>query len=146
MTDLNVDPWVAWCLAAAALLVIEMLTPGLFYFACFALAALAAAVASSFEVPLPGVWGVFFLVGLGSVLATRPAVEKLTKGKGRPSNVDELIGRDALVKTVITPFAAGVVTIGTEDWRARATEEIAPGTVVRIHKIDGSSVLVERKE
>jgi len=48
LENLILDPWKIWAITAVVLLIVEMLTPGLFFFVCLALGAGAAALAAYF--------------------------------------------------------------------------------------------------
>lgn len=137
------NPWMQWVIGGVVLLVVEMLTPGAFFFACFAIAAFIAAATQYYL----GIWWlnwiVFAVSALALILLARPLTKSLLKGDERPSNVDELIGKLALVQEQIAPHQLGTVKVGSEVWRAQADHVIEQGKEVIVKGVDGTRLIVE---
>ena len=71
-------------------------------------------------------------------------VKKLRTGTEK-TNVDALIGKEAVVKASIRPFEPGIVRIGGQDWTAVCVdgeEMIAEGTEVEVVGIEGVRAIV----
>jgi membrane protein implicated in regulation of membrane protease activity len=89
----------------------------------------------------------FLLMAVALLVFTRPiAVKKLRVGKVK-TNVDDLIGRDALVVKGITKYTKGEVKIRGQIWTAisEADEEIADGAECVIVRIEGVKAVVKLK-
>lgn len=138
--------WALWFIAGLIFLIVEMLVPSAFFFTCFGLGAVAAGVAAFFGCPPLGLWAVFIAVSLLLVLFARPIMKPLMKQGARRSNVDELIGKEAMVTREIAPHAPGLVRIGGETWKAESSDVVAAGERVRIARVEGTKLHVVRKE
>ncbi len=60
------------------------------------------------------------------------------------TNVDAIVGRTGIVVRVISRNVDGRVKVGSEDWRARATEDIEEGAEVVVTEIAGATLIVEK--
>ena len=129
---------VFWLIAMVALMAVEAAVPGLISI-WFAIGALAALISAMFHAPLwlQIVW--FVLVSILSLALTRPLV-----------NADMGIGRDAVVTEEIDNLhGKGAVTLDGKIWTARMDQEeqrAVPGEIVRILRIEGVKLIVERKD
>lgn len=146
MTDTVI--WVAiWMAAAAVFGIGEILIAGSFFLAPFAVGALAAAVVSAVSVPLG--WLAFILGSFGSFFAMRPLAKRLDANAPEVAGIgaNRLIGSEGIVLAPIpgTPGDAGLVRVGTEEWRADTAPgvAVAAGTKVRIFEVQGTRLLVE---
>lgn len=137
--------WSIWLIASVVLLIVEMVTPGAFFFLCFGLGALVTAVIACFSVPSWVTWLSFVGISTLLVFFARPAVQKLIKAETRPSNADELIGKEAIVLEKIKPHFSGLVKVGGEVWKASSEQEIADGSLVQIVKVEGTRLIVKKK-
>jgi membrane protein implicated in regulation of membrane protease activity len=131
-----------WLGVIAVLVVIELLTYGL-YFAALAVAAVIPLILSLVGAPL---WlqGVGFLGGIIlSLLYVRPLIAKWQgKHPERMTNVASLIGKEATVLEDVTEDK-GLVKVWGEDWSARVREGIRmKGARVTIEEIDGATLIV----
>jgi hypothetical protein len=61
------------------------------------------------------------------------------------TNVDALVGKEALAKTDIDPIDGGIIKVRGELWLARPEEDkvIKEGSRVRVIRIEGVSLIVE---
>jgi membrane protein implicated in regulation of membrane protease activity len=138
--------WSIWLIVSVVLLIVEMLTPGAFFFFCFGLGALVTAGIACFAVPGWVTWMSFAGISTLLVIFARPLVRKFVHVETRASNVDELIGKEAVVLEKIRPHHPGTIKIGGEVWKADSEQEIADGGLVRIVKVDGTRLIVKKKE
>ncbi|SCX03764.1 NfeD family protein [Candidatus Aquiluna sp. UB-MaderosW2red] len=133
---------VMWLIIIGVLVVIELLTYGL-YFAALAVAAIVPLLLSLLGFDL---W-VQSLGFLGAVIASlvyvRPLIKKLQGDKPEQmTNVSALIGKPAEVIEEISQFA-GSAKIQGETWRARSiTGTKAAGAKVVVDSIDGTTLIV----
>ena len=137
--------WVVWAIVAVALAVGELLTPGLFFLAPVALAAVAAGI---FAAVGAAVWlqlVVFIAGSVATVGLLRPVARRhvhmpaLTR-----TGTAALEGARAVVVERVDA-SGGRVRIGGEEWSARAYAEdgvFEPGARVEVAKIEGATALV----
>ena len=136
--------WAVWISVGVVLLIIELIATS-FYLLWAGAAAIIAGIAAKL-VPeaewLP--WVVFAVAGVILLFFTRRYASKLHGAALVPSNVDAMIGRRGRVVEAIDPAAnRGRVRIESEEWRARAREFIAEGTLVQVLSIQGATVMVK---
>lgn len=134
--------WV-WMAAAVAFLILELMSPSLF-FICFVVGGMAAGILAFF-LPDAYYWQIalFIVVTLGLLPLTRMVAKKITKPSPQKSNVDALIDQVALVTKEIDPDLGGQVLIGGETWKAQAEHRIEEKMKVRIISVSGVHVQVE---
>ena len=133
-----------WIVAAVALAIGEILTPGLFFLGPVALAAGAAAVTAILAGAVASL--VVFIAGsLLSLLLLRPIARRHIRLPAiSRTGTDALIGRRAVV-TRRVDAAGGRVRIGGEEWSARSyldSEAFDEGATVDVVKIEGATALV----
>ena len=143
------DMVIFWLVAMVALIVIELATLGLttIWFAC---GALVAVVAAALDAPLLLQILMFVVVSFAVLLAVRPiAVKYFNKDRTR-TNIESMIGRQAIVVSEIDNMQAiGQVTVNGMEWSARSTInelKIAVGHVVVIRAVDGVKLIVEENK
>ena len=93
---------------------------------------------------------VFVLVSGLLLFFTRPLVKKYVTPKIQPTNVDAIIGREAVVSEAIRPLeGTGQVKVGGQIWSARTDEQtdcIPEGTIVTILRVEGVKLFVRPKQ
>ncbi|HEY1594104.1 MAG TPA: NfeD family protein [Thermoleophilaceae bacterium] len=138
--------WLVWLIAAAALLVGEVVTMGVFL-GPLALAAAAAAAAAGFGGGAIVQFVVFVAGSIASLTLLRPAVlRRLHRGPALRTGTAALVGERALALARVDADG-GRVKIGGEEWSARSYSEeevIEPGTRVVVVEIRGATALVTR--
>jgi membrane protein implicated in regulation of membrane protease activity len=140
-----VAAWLAWSIAAVALVVGEILTPGLFFLGPVALAAVAGAVASLFGAPLWLQLIVFAGSSFASLGLLRPIARRhLSMPHSIRTGAAALVGAPAVVLQRVDANG-GRVRIGGEEWSARAfmpDQVLEPGVKVEVAEISGATALV----
>jgi membrane protein implicated in regulation of membrane protease activity len=140
-----VPAWLLWAIAAAALAVGEILTPGLFFLGPVAVAAVLAGLLALLGVGVVGQFLVFVIASIASVALLRPlARAHLRVPPTLRTGTAALVGTKALVLERVD-VNGGRVRIGGEEWSARAFVEdqvIEPGARVDVVKIEGATALV----
>lgn len=137
--------WQWLLIAGAVLLIIEMLTPSMFFLnlalACFVTAGVSVYV-PDFSV-LVIVWAVASAL---SLLFLRPLLVRKTSGKGTETGIGRYIGAEARVTEEVSKDK-GVIKIFDERWEARSEDgsRIPEGTAVIITKND-NLIMYVRKE
>ena len=142
------DPVYVWLAALVLFVVIEIATMGLttIWFAGGALIALILAMLEvSFYVQL----GVFLVISIVLLVSTRPLAMKFFNAERVKTNVNSIIGKQAIVVAQINNLKEeGQVIVNGMEWSARSYEEgkiIPPGTVVEVKEIRGVKVMVMEK-
>ena len=137
-----------WLMAAAILIVLEILTMGLTTI-WFAGGALLAAVAAMLSCPVAVQIIVFAVTSLVLLLITRPLATHFLNNKTVKTNAESLIGQSCLVtKDIDNLRASGEVTVRGQTWSARSESEeilIPAQTVVEIVKISGVKLIVRER-
>lgn len=91
----------------------------------------------------------FFAVSILLLLCLRPLSKRLIKQKKVATNADSNIGKEAVVTERIDNLqGSGAVRISGVEWSARSADgsEIEKGAVIRVLRIEGVKVCVERAD
>ncbi|MDR3196027.1 MAG: NfeD family protein [Endomicrobium sp.] len=137
--------WIAWLTAAVVLVICEIATSSIFFCMCLAIGSVFAAGAAYF---FNSNWIeiiVFIIVSILSLYFVRPFFKRIIKkSKTVESNVDFLIGAEAVVTGKIAPLNPGFAKVLGEVWRAESSVEILEGETVKIKSINGTTLAVEK--
>ena len=125
-------PWL-WFLLATIFGIIEAMTLGIvsIWFAIGALAAIQIFI--------------FLATSLILIVKTRKfAVGMLKVGKEK-TNLDDLIGKEAVVTKEILPYVAGEVKLEGKFWRSmsESKQTYAEGAIVTVLRIEGVTIIVK---
>ena len=136
--------WKFWLIVAGICFVIESFTIGFLVF-WFGIGALAALVASLF---ISNIWiqSLIFIVSSLLLIFTKPLVKKFVKEKDIiPTNVYSIIGKEGIVvESIDTINGVGKVKVNGELWSATSLENIEKGTKVKVLKVNGVKLEVEK--
>jgi len=132
----------SWVIVAVLCMVVEILTPGVFFFACLAIGAFCAGICGYLTASSWIMWVVFFCVSILSMYFIRPVARKLFKVTPRKSNVDSLIGMKACVVEKIDPPHLGMVKVEGELWKAESDKPVGKGSDVVVLSISGTRLKV----
>ncbi len=136
-----------WLAVIVICLIIEAVTLGLTTI-WFAGGALIAFIASLFRVPIVIQFFLFFIVSLALLFLTRPIAIKYFNKDRIKTNVDTLIGKQAVVISEINNLKGeGTVILEGKEWTARSNakhEILEDGMVVKILRIEGVKLIVEK--
>ncbi len=140
---------IIWLVVLILAVVVEVLTLGLATI-WFAGGALAAIVATLLHAPIMIQVILFFIVSLLLLFFTRPvAVKYFNKDRVR-TNVESMVGRQAIVVSEINNIqGTGQVTVGGQQWSAKSAQNnvvIPAGAVVNILSINGVKLIVKADE
>ena len=137
---------IMWLGILALFLVIEGLTTALTTI-WFAGGALAAAIAAGMGLSIVPQLLLFFCVSLVLLFFTSPAALKLMRKDTEKTNVEGLLGKNAVVIQKIDNLAqTGQVRINDIEWMARTSDDsvtIPVGTVVEIEAVHGVKLIVK---
>ena len=138
-----------WLIVFVACIVVEITTMGLTTI-WFAGGSLIAAIASAAGAELWLQVILFLAVSLLLLYFTRPVAVKYFNKDRVKTNVESLIGQQAIVISEIDNLQGiGQVTVGGQEWSARsvnAEQKLAVGSVVIIRAISGVKLMVEEKK
>ena len=135
-----------WIAVILLMLVIELFTMGLTTI-WFAGGAVVAAAMSLLGFNLPVQLGVFVGVSLILLFCTRPVAKDYLNSRTLRTNADSYIGKSAVViHEINNMLATGEVQINGVFWSARSLngDVIESGETVRVHRIDGVKLIVEK--
>lgn len=137
-----------WLIMIVVMAVIEIITLGLTTI-WFAGGALVAFVASLLGADTLMQWILFCVVSFLLLIVTRPFAMKYLNHDKTRTNVESLIGREAIVmETIDNLKAEGVASVSGQEWTARTVDDtvIVKDTVVEIVAIKGVKLIVKEKE
>lgn len=135
----------AWLLVALGLLLLELSTPGLFFFIAFAFGAVCAAIAAFLclsiisQICIALISSTLCFIAIKYFFATHK-----TKNFDSKTNVEALIGEEAIVVEAIGPNQPGAIRVKRELWGAilRDGSMLQIGTIVKIVDIQGNKLVV----
>lgn len=147
ITDMNMT--VVWLAILVILVVIELITMGLTTI-WFAGGALVAACISIPGTPLMLQILIFLVVSALLLYFTRPVAVKYFNRDRIRTNVESMIGRQAIVISEINNIEGiGQINTGGMEWSARSSYHnvvIPVGAVVTILGVDGVKLIVEERK
>lgn len=140
-------PWQVWLIIAGVCLVIEIATVGFLVF-WFAVAALITAILSLFIHNVIAQTAIFILTSVVLIFLTKPLTDKISKKDKNITNLNTVIGKDAIVTKEIntTVGTVGQVKVSGEVWSAVSENYdglITIGSTVKVLKIDGVKLVIE---
>ncbi len=140
---------IIWLVVLIAAVVVEVLTMGLTTI-WFAGGALVAIVATLLHAPIAAQVILFFVVSLLLLFFTRPVAVKYFNKDRVKTNVESLVGRQAIVISEINNIqGTGQVTVGGQQWSARSADDravVPAGAVVNVLSINGVKLIVRADE
>ena len=136
--------WI-WLAAAIIFIIIETVTVGLTTI-WFVAGALVALILALIKVGVGVQVAVFLILSLVLLATTRKIFVNKLKTGSEKTNVDALVGEEAVVLEDITPFNTGLVKVKGQNWTAIAADKdasILKGSTVKIKAIEGVKLIVE---
>lgn len=148
LTGFEMSEPLIWILIAVIFAVIEAFTMGLTTI-WFTAGGFAACIVALLGGPILLQVVVFLAVSIVLLYFTRPLAEKRLKIGHEKNSIDQMIGKPGLVMEDIVPFHTGQVKLNGQIWTAAAKdndETINKGEEVKVVKIEGVKLIVERKK
>ena len=102
---------------------------------------LLALVIDSFTIQLT----VFVVLGIMLLISTKSVIKKMQPKKEK-TNLDRIIGTNAVVTQTINKNSPGEVKVEGVLWTATADELIEKGSIVKILEINSTKLRVEKEE
>lgn len=137
--------WVLWLVVVVLLTVLEVTTINLVS-VWFIASALISLILSFFVETFYIQFAVFVCLGLVLMLITRPILVKKLVKKDVKTNLDRVIGMEAIVTEEITRFKIGEVKVDGKRWSAISDSKILVGSTVIVDAIDGVKLVVRKDE
>ena len=138
-----------WLLLLIAMIVVELITMGLTTI-WFAGGTIIAIILAIFHVPLAIQIVAFLIVSIVLLIFTRPVAVKYFNHDRLKTNIESMIGRQAVVISEIDNLnGIGQIQVGGQEWSARTMEDgqiIPVGEVVVIKAVSGVKLIVELKK
>lgn len=138
-----------WLAVLVVCVGIEIATMGLTTI-WFAGGALVSAILAALNAPLWLQIVAFFVVSLILLYLTRPVAVKYFNKDRVKTNVESMIGRQAIVISEIDNLQGiGQVTVGGQEWSARSVKDdvqLPVGSVVVVRSVSGVKLIVEEKD
>ncbi len=142
--------WWIWIILGCALLVLEMATPGGFYFAFFGASALIVGLLAVAGITTTD-WVEWLLFSLFAIVTTalfrKPLLQKFASTT--PSHeVDSLVGETAIATEGIQPGSVGKAELRGTSWSAfnASSEILVRGQRCRVERVDGLMIFVRSAE
>lgn len=135
---------ILWILILAVSVVVELITSQLVSI-WFAVGALVCSILAIFNIGNIQIQLIaFLLTSVLTLLILRPYCKKRLNTNIVKTNCDEVINQDAIV---IEDFInnEGRVKVNNMDWKAKANENYQVGETVKVLKIEGVTLIVERR-
>lgn len=138
-----------WLAVLVVCVGIEIATMGLTTI-WFAGGALVSAILAALNAPLWLQIVAFFVVSLILLYLTRPVAVKYFNKDRVKTNVESMIGRQAIVISEIDNLQGiGQITVGGQEWSARSVKDdvqLPVGSVVVVRSVSGVKLIVEEKD
>ncbi len=138
-----------WVIIGILFMVAEIFTPSFFMF-WFGIGGIVAAFVAYFYPNMVIEIVVFIAVSIVLVLLTRPFARRITGEEPRKINVDDIVGREAIVVEKIDNIAGkGIIKVNGDLWRATSESDdlvIEKEEKVVILRVEGAHLVVRRKE
>ena len=132
-----IDMSTFWVVLFVVLLVAELVSAGALISIWFCVGALAAFAAAAANASVTVQVVVFLVISIALLVLTKPFVKKVLKQKNEPTNLDRIMGTEAIVTEDINNLQqTGAVKLEGKVWSARSADEtlIPAGTVVRTNR------------
>ena len=142
-----IDMSTFWVVLFVVLLVAELISAAALISIWFCVGALAAFATAAAKASVAVQVVVFLVISIALLVLTKPFVKKVLKQKNEPTNLDRVVGTEAIVTEDIDNLQQiGAVKMDGKVWTARSAEEtpIPSGTVVRVVRIEGVKVFVRK--
>lgn len=126
------DLLIYWIIAGLLMLIMELIIPGVVIGFFGAGALLAGLIGWIFDIPWQAEVIIFLVSSLLMIQFMRKYIIKKFNKKDRSSEIEDIIGAEAVVIEKITSQTPGKVEFRGSHWKAESKEEIKPQTRVRI--------------
>lgn len=143
------EAWILWIAVGVLFIIIEIFTPGFFFFSFGIGAILSGLFAYIFPDNIVMQFLIFSIITFIAFLLMKKFASKILKNSNIDSNMYALSGKIGIVTQLIKRDSKGHVKIGGEEWSAifeEDLEQINEGEKVKILRVEGNKVIVEKTE
>ena len=140
--------WQIWVIAALLFFIVEIFTSG-FAIACLSVGCLFSAVGAALKLSMTWQVALFALGAFLAFIFIRPFVLKLMDKKTQTTvttNMDNLIGRKAIVTERIEKDGYGRVKIDGDDWKARLEDDGEAEVGEKVTILSNESIILTVKK
>lgn len=136
--------WIFWLVLVIVLSFVEIATVSLVSI-WFVASGIVAIILSFFIEDTAIITTIFILLGIFLLVISRPIVNKLRSKDNEKTNLDRIIGETAIVTEDIKKNVVGEVKVDGKRWSAVSKEKCLKGDTVKVLKIDGVKLIVEKE-
>ena len=136
--------WIFWLILVIVLSFVEIATVNLVSI-WFVASGIVAMILSFFIEDTAIITTIFILLGILLLVISRPIVNKLRSKDNEKTNLDRIIGETAIVTEDIKKNVVGEVKVDGKRWSAVSKEKCLKGDTVKVLKIDGVKLIVEKE-
>ena len=136
--------WIFWLVLVIVLSFVEIATVSLVSI-WFVASGIVAMILSFFIEDTAIITTIFILLGIFLLVISRPTVNKLRSKDNEKTNLDRIIGETAIVTEDIKKNVVGEVKVDGKRWSAVSKEKCLKGDTVKVLKIDGVKLIVEKE-
>ena len=136
--------WIFWLVLVIVLSFVEIATVSLVSI-WFVASGIVAMILSFFIEDTALITTIFILLGIFLLVISRPIVNKLRSKDNEKTNLDRIIGETAIVTEDIKKNVVGEVKVDGKRWSAVSKEKCLKGDTVKVLKIDGVKLIVEKE-
>ena len=136
--------WIFWLILVIVLSFVEIATVNLVSI-WFVASGIVAMILSFFIEDTAIITTIFILLGMLLLVISRPIVNKLRSKDNEKTNLDRIIGETAIVTEDIKKNVVGEVKVDGKRWSAVSKEKCLKGDTVKVLKIDGVKLIVEKE-
>ncbi len=136
--------WIFWLVLVIVLSFVEIATVSLVSI-WFVASGIVAMILSFFIEDTAIITTIFILLGIFLLVISRPIVNKLRSKDNEKTNLDRIIGETAIVTEDIKKNVVGEVKVDGKRWSAVSKEKCLKGATVKVLKIDGVKLIVEKE-
>lgn len=136
--------WIFWLVLVIVLSFVEIATVSLVSI-WFVASGIVTMILSFFIEDTAIITTIFILLGIFLLVISRPIVNKLRSKDNEKTNLDRIIGETAIVTEDIKKNVVGEVKVDGKRWSAVSKEKCLKGDTVKVLKIDGVKLIVEKE-
>lgn len=137
--------WLVWLIIVLVLAFIEITTVNLVSI-WFIASGIVSLIVSIFYDNFYVQFAIFVVLGIILLLTTRKLLEKLIKPKEVKTNLDRVVGMEAIVTEDINKHEIGEVKVDGKKWSAESKNNLKVGDEVIVEAINGVKLIVRKKE
>lgn len=139
------EAWIIWLIVILVLTFIEISTVNLVSI-WFIASALVSLIVSCFYDNYFVQFAIFVVLGVILLITTKKFLNRILKPNNEKTNLDRIIGEEAVVTKRIGKNLIGEVKVDGKYWSAISNKPVDAGEEVVVEKIDGVKLIVRKKE